>query len=168
MEALYQKCPVSKGEIRVLTVRTAPRSSPAQHSLRGHFQILRFGEQVPVYTAISYSWGHATPARTTAADQKMEVQFPGGDVETESRSVSLPLSQTLTDLFHSLLRGHASATVWVDAICINQHDKIEKGFQVDQMGDVYSRADQVLVWLGTSTPASAAAFRFMQSKRNIP
>src|SRR5690349_20474754 len=115
MEALYQTCPVSKGEIRILTVREAPRSSLVQHSLRGHFQVLRFCEQVPAYTAISYSWGNATPARITAADQAMEVRFPGGDAETESRSASLPLSHTLTDLFHSLLRGRASVTVWLDA-----------------------------------------------------
>jgi hypothetical protein len=39
-------------------------------------------------------------------------------------------------------------TLWVDAICINQQDIRERGCQVEMMGDVYSKAARVLVWLG--------------------
>ncbi|KAE8376380.1 heterokaryon incompatibility protein-domain-containing protein [Aspergillus bertholletiae] len=37
---------------------------------------------------------------------------------------------------------------WVDAICINQEDIVEKNSQVLQMSSIYRCADQVLSWLG--------------------
>jgi hypothetical protein len=167
METLYQKCPARRGEIRLLTVRQSTRSSLFQHTLHSHFQIGRLDGHVPAYTAISYSWGDAIPVRT-ASTRQLEVRFSeNADANRGDAAASLPLSQTLADLLHSLLRNHASVTVWVDALCINQDDKSEKGIQVDQMGDVYSRAEQVLVWLGARTPTSTAAFRFMQSKRGL-
>lgn len=38
--------------------------------------------------------------------------------------------------------------VWVDAVCINQQDIAERNAQVSLMGEIYSQASQVLVWLG--------------------
>lgn len=37
---------------------------------------------------------------------------------------------------------------WIDAICINQADRIEKAIQIPLMGDIYSKASAVIVWLG--------------------
>lgn len=41
--------------------------------------------------------------------------------------------------------------IWVDAICIDQSNLRERGHQVQQMGAIYSRADRVVVWLGSAT-----------------
>jgi hypothetical protein len=38
--------------------------------------------------------------------------------------------------------------VWVDAICINQTDDLEKEHQIDLMRDIYSSAREVIMWLG--------------------
>ncbi|KKY28420.1 putative ankyrin and het domain protein [Phaeomoniella chlamydospora] len=38
--------------------------------------------------------------------------------------------------------------IWVDAICINQEDNIEKSAQVALMGKIYQSAKSVTVWLG--------------------
>jgi len=38
---------------------------------------------------------------------------------------------------------------WIDAICIDQSNDIERNHQVKQMGDVFARAVQVVAWLGT-------------------
>jgi hypothetical protein len=38
--------------------------------------------------------------------------------------------------------------LWVDAVCINQLDPVEKGHQVAQMGRIYENAERVVVWLG--------------------
>jgi hypothetical protein len=48
--------------------------------------------------------------------------------------------------------------MWIDAICINQADVGERNHQVDQMRNVYSGADQVIVWLGHVVNDAAAAF----------
>jgi hypothetical protein len=38
---------------------------------------------------------------------------------------------------------------WIDAICINQSDTVERGQQVQMMDQIYSSAAQVTIWLGT-------------------
>ncbi|KAF2744694.1 hypothetical protein M011DRAFT_506136 [Sporormia fimetaria CBS 119925] len=38
--------------------------------------------------------------------------------------------------------------IWVDAVCINQTDMHEKELQIQLMRDIYSGAEEVIVWLG--------------------
>ncbi|KAK2599806.1 hypothetical protein N8I77_011529 [Diaporthe amygdali] len=98
------------------------------------------------YSAISYAWEDTTPVSS--------ISFP------DERS--LPLSRTLVALFDSLRQGRTTFTVWIDALCINQIDPVEKAHQVSMMGRVYACAKQVLLWLGESDNRARAAFRFMQ------
>jgi hypothetical protein len=51
--------------------------------------------------------------------------------------------------------------IWVDAICINQNDKIEKAAQVARMHEIYSAAKMVLVWLGAGEPETKETFEFL-------
>ncbi|KAK3942808.1 heterokaryon incompatibility, partial [Diplogelasinospora grovesii] len=39
-------------------------------------------------------------------------------------------------------------TLWVDALCINQADNDERCREVQRMGDIYSKAERLTVWLG--------------------
>ena len=54
---------------------------------------------------------------------------------------------------------------WVDAVCINQQDLVERTKQVCRMKEIYSRAGSVLVWLGdtvaSNVDAMDAAFRLV-------
>lgn len=54
---------------------------------------------------------------------------------------------------------HEIRTLWVDAICINQTDEKERNQQVTQMGEIYSHAQQVILWLGNEDAASSRAMR---------
>jgi hypothetical protein len=38
--------------------------------------------------------------------------------------------------------------LWIDALCINQDDMMERNHQVARMGDIYRNATRVIVWLG--------------------
>lgn len=54
-------------------------------------------------------------------------------------------------MFHALrrVRDHRKARhLWVDAICINQQDDVEKTSQVAAMGNIYESAARSIVWLG--------------------
>jgi hypothetical protein len=44
--------------------------------------------------------------------------------------------------------------MWIDAVCLNQNDKQEKARQIPRMGDIYSKAKGVLIWLGDAADDS--------------
>jgi hypothetical protein len=60
----------------------------------------------------------------------------------------------ITEHAHNVLGNKLmmqSGFLWIDAICINQSDNEEKSQQVRLMGEIYSKAEVVRVWLGPST-----------------
>jgi hypothetical protein len=40
--------------------------------------------------------------------------------------------------------------IWIDALCINQDDFLERNQQVTMMGRIYSSCREVIMWLGDS------------------
>ncbi|TRX90101.1 hypothetical protein FHL15_009020 [Xylaria flabelliformis] len=60
--------------------------------------------------------------------------------------------------------------LWVDAICINQENIPERNHQVGMMGDIYSTAKEVIVWVGGHTPLSKDLFkaaRLIEAKKDL-
>jgi len=53
--------------------------------------------------------------------------------------------------------------LWIDAICINQGDDIEKGHQVESMAKIYAKASRVIVWLGEATGNSDQALEVIRA-----
>ncbi|ETS85344.1 hypothetical protein PFICI_03369 [Pestalotiopsis fici W106-1] len=97
------------------------------------------------YEALSYAWGDATITRgLTCSGRVMEVHAS--------------LHDALSDLRHPTRRRR----LWVDGLCINQADEAEKGQQVKLMGDIYSRARQVLIYLGKSDTSVEGAMQFIR------
>jgi hypothetical protein len=89
------------------------------------------GKGPQLYEALSYVWGSDKNPRHVFTDEGY-----------------LRVRNNLhTALLH--LRDRSLARIiWVDAICINQDDKGEKGEQILRMAEIYSRASRVIVWLG--------------------
>ncbi len=46
------------------------------------------------------------------------------------------------------LRVDKPRTLWLDRLCIDQENQEEKSWQVSMMGDIFSFASRVLLWLG--------------------
>jgi hypothetical protein len=92
------------------------------------------------YEALSYVWGSGGNPRSIIIDnQKLAV--------TEN-------------LYKALLRlrdRKITRTIWVDAICINQEDEIEKGLQIQFMAAIFAKASRVIVWLGEAQDDSDRA-----------
>jgi hypothetical protein len=62
----------------------------------------------------------------------------------------------------ALERFHESDRIlflWADAVCINQKDLIEKGAQVQEMGNIYRKAQLVLGWIGPTADDSELALK---------
>lgn len=87
----------------------------------------------PPYEALSYTWGASMERRTILIN----------DVE-------ILITVNLELAIRHLRRRQGRRTIWIDALCINQHDLAERSAQVQEMGNIYSSAERVLVWLGTS------------------
>jgi hypothetical protein len=62
-----------------------------------------------------------------------------------------------------MARGNEKAlcTYWVDALCIDQANPAERVHQVAQMGDIFSRAIRVYLWLGANATL-APTLRILQ------
>ncbi|KAF2204775.1 hypothetical protein GQ43DRAFT_355906, partial [Delitschia confertaspora ATCC 74209] len=88
----------------------------------------------PVYEALSYVWGHANPSteRSIVCNGIPDIR----------------VGQNLHDALTRLRKRNRKRFIWVDKLCINQQDEVERGQQVRQMGNIYRTASRVVVWLG--------------------
>lgn len=50
----------------------------------------------------------------------------------------------------------------VDAVCINQNDIVERSHQVGIMSQIYSKAEEVAMWLGRGTERTELAMETLQ------
>lgn len=100
------------------------------------------------YSALSYTWGPATSSGST---------YGPGSLDDDSRDFRLDIIldgkvlQVMPNLRSALARIFAAEPdiyLWVDAICINQNNTAERNSQVSLMGEIYSKASEVIVWLG--------------------
>jgi hypothetical protein len=82
------------------------------------------------------------------------LSYVWGDPEPSSRIIGNGIEIRVTqNLFLALrrLRAEAKSSVvklWIDAICINQEDNLERSVQVMLMQRIYLQAVTVIIWLG--------------------
>ncbi|KAH7400229.1 heterokaryon incompatibility protein-domain-containing protein [Cadophora sp. MPI-SDFR-AT-0126] len=117
--------------------------------VRGVLCPAKIGDK-PLYEAISYTWG-------TSKDQR-EVTINGKRFTT---------SISTYDALYGRSSMFRSRVVWIDYICIDQSNDIEKGSQVKMMTNIYENATRVVVWLGK--PLSARlAISVLNEMANLP
>ncbi|PWY68961.1 hypothetical protein BO94DRAFT_550921 [Aspergillus sclerotioniger CBS 115572] len=62
----------------------------------------------------------------------------------------LPVNGSVFYALQHLRLSDQERILWGDAVCINQSNMAERKHQVQQMGHIYARAEQVIIWLGGS------------------
>lgn len=98
----------------------------------------------PPYTALSYCWGNSEERRQIFVD-----------------SVAIHVTVNL-ELALRHLRGRSEFQVlWIDALCIDQKNHSEKGEQLEQMREIYTRASLVISWLGPAQDNSDTAMSWI-------
>ncbi|KAF2023661.1 HET-domain-containing protein, partial [Setomelanomma holmii] len=60
---------------------------------------------------------------------------------------TLKLRENVAEMLECLQQATSIRRLWIDAICINQKDDREKSFQVQQMGNIYAGATQVIIYI---------------------
>lgn len=105
-------------------------------------------EQQQRYVALSYTWGGAV--RTKAIQVNGTTVFVTPNLEAALRA--------LRD--QPLMRQGCG--VWVDALCIDQSNLLERSEQVVRMRDIYRHAASVVIWIGDEYGDSANAIWLMK------
>lgn len=137
------RCP-SHREIRVLDLLPGSKSDEIKCTIR----IIHLdGDEE--YEALSYVWGQRVDEKEIAVmDQRIAV--------TEN------LHAALLRLRHRTKQR----TIWIDQLCINQSDNLERSMQVAMMRDIYRRCSSCIIWLGelgdVPTQAAADVFEFIR------
>ena len=99
----------------------------------------------PTYEAVSYAWASAEDPQTIYIDKKPSV-------------IRKNLHDFLVQLRAKLVAPQ-TRVLWIDALSISQNQLVEKGQQVAMIGDIFSQAERVLVWLGNHADNSELVFR---------
>lgn len=103
----------------------------------------------PSYEALSYTWGS-----------------PGGNKTIICNGNSAQVSLNLFEGLQHIRQSSTKVLFWIDQLCINQLDLDERSSQVALMGDIYTRASRVVVWLGPGNTDSkvgiALALRILE------
>ncbi|KAH7084652.1 heterokaryon incompatibility protein-domain-containing protein [Paraphoma chrysanthemicola] len=87
------------------------------------------------YHCVSYCWGNSETTHSIQCDDQ-----------------SLWITSNVDEMLRYLRKPSTYRNLWIDAICINQSDDIEKASQVGCMGLIYARAEKVDIWLGPAAP----------------
>ena len=130
LEYVFEPLSTDEHVIRLVEVLSGYSTDPVSVSIR-HVPLAKAECS---YDAISYMWG--------PADKTYRVWVDGHYIVVREN-----IYRFLKHYRNNCIEGTA-LLLWIDTLCINQQDLIEKGRQVGRMGSVFSSAHQVLIWLG--------------------
>lgn len=92
-------------------------------------------EDPPPYKALSYAWVNGI-----AISQPLETLI-------QCNGVHMRVSANLFAALRRLRSNQRPVEIWVDSICINQKDLSERSQQVGVMREIYSKSEEVIIWL---------------------
>ncbi|CAG8953863.1 hypothetical protein HYFRA_00006756 [Hymenoscyphus fraxineus] len=128
----YQPLNEREHEIRLVNILPGSRGSEMVVELQ-HCNLIPCGSN-PQFEALSYTWG--------SPENGVEIKI--GRIGHDALTVTQNLGVALQYLRYL----DKPRTLWIDAICVNQKDLLERSQQVMRMPDLYTQADRVVVWLG--------------------
>ena len=131
------------------------------HGNLAHYDLDAFN--VPPYKALSYTWGESKYDRLIVSGHRV----PLDSALRKDYDIRHPLycdgkrlliSTNLRDALRRIRHRFLPMKLWIDAVCINQQDDIERGAQIMLMTRIYHHASPVLLWLGEEDEVTVPAF----------
>jgi hypothetical protein len=145
---VYQrhKLPAGPRSIRVLDIIPVSGVAPDGDTepIRCILDIINL-DDAPKFTALSYVWGEDPPTSRYFI-------FCG--------EFQLKVRANCYSALQHLRWKLGKYRIWVDAICIDQTKLVEKAQQIPLMGNIYSNAELVYIWLGDGTNGTDRAMRY--------
>ncbi|KAI0417841.1 heterokaryon incompatibility protein-domain-containing protein [Xylaria grammica] len=127
----YLSLRAANGSTKIRVLHLLPGSGRDRIACRLEVQDLDHG----IDKALSYVWGKRQDPKPIWVDGQL-----------------FQITGNLYEILLNLRRPSTSRVLWIDAICINQSDLEEKLHQVRLMGEIYSNARIVTIWLSGQTP----------------
>ena len=128
-------------EIRLLTILPGRTTDHIQCSL----EVVSLNSELK-YQALSYVWGSEDNLKTIHVEDK-----PFG------------VTQNLYSALLHLRSFDEARVIWIDAICINQANKYEKGPQIGLMGEIYTKTSRLIIYSGERDNQTDLAFNTVVS-----
>lgn len=110
-------------------------------------------EDIPRFKAISYTWGDQTD--------------PNNQSRILIKNRVLMVTKNCEDALKQAWTYRREAWYWIDSICIDQHNRKEKAFQVPLMSSIFGTAEHVLACVGQHANRSEELFRFIEDRPEI-
>lgn len=142
-KSIYEGLLTGPGEFRLLQIEPA-KDCTAQIIARLYKTSL---DDDPAYEAVSYRWEQTSNSHSIMVNG---IEFP-----VPSNVLSL-LSEFRRQSFPS------SPVFWVDSVCIDQSCTLDRNKQVQLMGQIYSKAGLVRMWIGTESDLADQAFELVR------
>lgn len=122
---LYAPLNAKKREFRLLTIC----SGSFDDEVRCNLVPVQMGSK-PSYAALSYYRG--------SKDERATIKVNGQ---------AISVTQNLELALKYFRKNKSHTVIWVDAVCINQEDIVEKSSQVCLMRDIYSRGMPIILFI---------------------
>lgn len=115
-------------------------------TLRCRLAVVSLADDIEFF-ALSYAWGRHTS---------------GNELYIEYEQQRLAISETLHGFLRFYEQHYAMQPLWIDALCIDQDDDLEKSYQIPNMRHVYSKAKKVVIWLGMEDESTEAVLELLE------
>ena len=150
--SIYKKLHHEEKEIRVVVIEpgTSDRDEPVRLSLRA--TSLADANHL-LYEALSYCWGDVYDPQMAILTDPLESQS----------DTQISITSNLLAALKRLRCLDTPRTLWIDLLCINQHDPEERNLQVALMGEIFALAVSVYVWLGELDGGVQEDFKVIRS-----
>jgi hypothetical protein len=132
---------IGSGQIRLLRGHRTRNGA-----LYGDLEIFSLDSpELPSFYAVSYTWGLPTYTNFINVGSKQ-----------------LPVLDSLSPFLHIAFDENPGKWWWIDSLCINQKDDLEKSCQIPLMDQIFQMAEKAIVWLGEKTADSDEALTFLE------
>lgn len=141
---LFVHSPLDYGKASIRLINVLPNLSST-----GLIQCaLRHSDLDDKYTCLSYEWGTDHDDNQITIDGKI-----------------FRVRRNLWDFLSMARKQYYSRPFWIDALCIDQDNILERNHQVKQMKQIFSQALGVVAWLGNDPKIAACLYDAREDRR---
>lgn len=146
----HQPLDTSKSEIHLIRLHTAGTLAPYVTDHPMECEIRNFDtNSLPPYITLSYTWGAVALIREILMNKKI-----------------FTVRENLLHFLLAFRRQQASDSwIWIDQLCIDQANTLERNHQVRLMSQIYKSCSYVIVWLDKSSHHDTGDHHSLQAPR---